>query len=265
MQLADFAERAHQQRVKRDGAQPLGQGGGITDVVVRAMAEEISAHELPSPADNQNDRTLLLFGALAAAGMKQKQAHASFVIVRGRLMLDVSTADIGEKPPTVRFVRLPDRPEPADLETAELQAADLQAADLQAADLQAAGQDSADRITAEHDPTGPEHDGARPTRYAAVICGPAAAIASPRPFLGMDALMAYARRQAVIKSGDAADPQAARRGMRVAHGIEIVVLLDRSLGGGVWVDVDPATGRPAATMSIDLTPTGFEFMPLAAA
>jgi hypothetical protein len=280
MQLADFAERAHQKRLNPHGAELLGQGGGITDIVVRAMGEEIEAHQLPSPVDNQNDRTLLLFGALAAAGRKPKKAHASFVTSQGRLMLDISAAD-GKEPPSIRFVRLPDRPAFAH-QGAQGQVEGGQqnghhvAAEQQAADEAAAGQDAAEQVadlamtdrdpgdhtTEEHEATGAAHDDEAATRYAAVICGPAAVIANRRPLLSMDTLLTYARRRAFLDSGDAADPQAARRGMRVAHGIEIVVLMDESLGGGVWVDVDPVTGRAAAAMAIDLTSDGFEFLPI---
>jgi len=40
--------------------------------------------------------------------------------------------------------------------------------------------------------------------------------------------------------------------MRAARNLEIVVLLDPSLGGGVWVDVDPDTGLPVAALAIGL-------------
>jgi hypothetical protein len=98
-----------------------------------------------------------------------------------------------------------------------------------------------------------------------VICGPAAAVAGGRPFLGMDALTTYARREAFRRFADDTDPKAARSGMRAAHSIEIVVLLDPSLDGGVWVDIDPATGSPAAAMSIAVKPAGFRFTRLGAA
>jgi hypothetical protein len=258
----------------------LGQGGGITDIVVRAMSEEIEAHQLPSPVDNQKDRMLLLFGALAAAGLEPKKPHGSFVTFRDRLVLDISAVDVSTEAPSIRFVRLPDRPAVADQgagghdeagqqtpaqSTAGQQAADQaaagqDAAEQGAADLATADRDPGDHTTPEHDATGSAHDVQAATRYAAVICGPAAFIAKHRPLLSMDALLTYARRRAFADSGDAADPQAARRGMRVAHGIEIVVLMDASLGGGVWVDVDPVTGRAAAAMAIELTSDGFEFL-----
>jgi hypothetical protein len=268
MQLADITERAHQSRLNPGGYEPLGAGGGITAEVVRAMSEEIWAHSLPRPVDSEQDRTALrLFGALAAAAPSQHGARSSFVIVRDRLMLDVY-ADIGAEPPAIRFVRLPDRPasqDAAERDAAERDAAEQDTGGEGAADLDAAEQAAAEHDTAEHEPVGPREDDERPARYAAVICGSAAVIAGRRSFLSMDALMTYARRRAFAECGNAADPEAARRGMRVAHGIEIVVLLDMSLGGGVWADVDPATGRAAATMSIDLTQDGFAFLPLHAA
>ncbi|HXZ66801.1 MAG TPA: hypothetical protein VEH05_18830 [Streptosporangiaceae bacterium] len=286
LQLADHAEREHQLRLVSKGyenvPEPLGPGGGITAEVVQAMAEAIAEKQLPAPDGSPEHRELLLFGALAAAGLNQEAARVSFVISRGRLMLDVSTADHDGTEPSTRLVRLPGRPERAEQDAGERADQDAgeraeqdagERADQDAAER--ADQDAAQRAdqgtkelaeqdTAQHDPTGPPEDGEPPARYAAVICGSAAAIAGGRPFLGMDALTTYARR-AAFRAGGLADPHAARRSMRAAHRIEVVVLLDVSLGGGVWVDVDPKTGRPAATLSIDLKQAGFQFTPLAAA
>jgi hypothetical protein len=237
MQLADFAERAHQRRLNPDGPEMLGSRGGITEVVVQAMAEAISAQNLPAPAVSEDDRADLLLGALAATDLKQvdEAGHASFVTSRGRLMVDVSTAVIDQDALSTRLVVLPSRPASLDQD--------------------AAGQDGARS----------QRGAERSARYAAVICGPASVIAGGRPFLGMDALTTYARRQAFGSVSGDTDPQAARRRMRAAHGIEIIVLLDRSLDGGVWVDVDPATGCPAAAMSIAVQAGGFRFTRLAAA
>jgi hypothetical protein len=239
-QLADFAERAHQKRLNPAGPEMLGSGGGITEAVVRAMAEAIPAQNLPGPDRNEEDRADLLLGALAATDPKQvaEAGHVSFVTLRGRLMLDVSTAAIDGESLSTRFVRLPNRSGPSD------------AGDLSEADPDAAG---------------PPDDREWPARYAAVICGPAAVIAGGRPFLGMDALTTYARRQAFRSVSDDTGPRGAGSAMRAAHNIEIVVLLDPSLGGGVWVDVDPATGLPAAAMSIAVRSAGFRFTPLTAA
>lgn len=246
MQLADFAERAHQKRLNPAGAELLGSGGGITEQVVQAMARAISAQNLPGPAVSYDDRTDLLLGALAATDPKQvgDAGHVSFVTLRGRLMLDVSTAAIDGESLSIDFVELPSRPESAE------DAADHDVADNDAAGSGAAG----------------SHGAGEPrVRYAAVICGPAAVIAGGRPFLGMDALTTCARREAFRHFNAETDPQAARSGMRAAHSIEIVVLLDPSLDGGVWVDIDPATGCPAAAMSIAVKPAGFRFTRLSAA
>lgn len=252
MQLADVAERAHQKRLDPDGYEPLGQGGGVTAEVVRAIAEAISAQRLPGPAGSDEDRALLLFGALAATDPQPvaDAGHVSFVTSRGRLMLDVSTAAIDGDSLSTRFVRLPSRSEPAEQGTAG-----------QGAGEHGAGEQGAtDRSTAAA-----QGDAELPARYAAVICGPAAVIAGGRPFLGLDTLTTYARRQAFLRSSEDGELHAARNGMRAAHSIEIVVLLDQSLGGGVWVDVDPATGCPVAAMSIALKSEGFRFRRLVAA
>ncbi len=310
LQLADHAEREHQLRLVSKGyenaPEPLGPGGGITAEVVQAMAEAIAEQQLPAPDGSPEHRELLLFGALAAAGLNQEAARVSFVVSRGRLMLDVSTAEHHETAPSMRLVRLPGRPERAAQDTGERAAQDTSASAAQDTAEQAAQdsaasaeQDTAELLqqdtgeqaaqdtaepaeqdtgepaeldtaelagqdTAQHDLTGPPEAGEPSARYAAVICGSAAAVAGGRPFLGMDALTTYARR-AAFRAGGLADPHAARRSMRAAHRIEIVVLLDVSLGGGVWVDVDPETGRPAATLSIDLKQAGFQFTPLTAA
>jgi hypothetical protein len=247
MQLADFAERAHQKRLNPASPEMLGSGGGITEAVVRAMAEVIPEQNLPGPDRSEQDRADLLLGALAATDPKRvaEAGHVSFVTLRGRLMLDVSTAAIDGESLSTRFVRLPNRSEPPDQD--------------------AAGQDAGDENAADEKPAESPDDGEWPARYAAVICGPAAVIAGGRPFLGMDALTTYARRQAFHSVSDETGPQGARSGMRAAHAIEIVVLLDPSLGGGVWVDVDPATGLPAAAMSIAVRSAGFRFTPLTAA
>ena len=257
MQLADVAERAHQKRLDPDGHEPLGQGGGVTAEVVRAIAEAISAQRLPGPAGSDEDRALLLFGALAATDPQPvaDAGHVSFVTSRGRLMLDVSTAAIDGDSLSTRFVRLPSRSEPAEQGTAGQGAAGQGAGEPGAGE-----QDAADRSTAAS-----QGDAELPARYAAVICGPAAVIAGGRPFLGLDTLTTYARRQAFLRSSEDGVLHAARNGMRAAHSIEIVVLLDQSLGGGVWVDVDPATGCPVAAMSIALKSEGFRFRRLVAA
>jgi hypothetical protein len=261
MQLADFAERAHQNRLKPGGPEMLGSGGGITEAVVLAMAEVLPGQKLTGPAGSDEDRADLLLGALAATDPKQvaEAGHVSFITLRGRLMLDVSTAPIDGELPSTRFVRLANRSEPPGPDAAGPNGAKQNAADQKAADQKAADQKAADQKAA-----GSRDGRERPARYAAVICGPAAVIAEGRPFLGMDALTTYARRQA-FSSDDDTGPEAARSRMRAAHGIEIVVLLDPSLDGGVWVDVDPATGRPAAAMSIVVGPGGFHFTRLAAA
>jgi hypothetical protein len=312
MQLADFAERAHQKRLNPSGPEMLGSGGGITEAVVRAMAEVIPPQNLPGAARSEEDRADLLLGALAATDPKRvaEAGHVSFVTLRGRLMLDVSTAAIDGESLVTRFVRLPNRSESPDRDAAGQDAAGQDAAGQNvagqnaagrdaagqdaagdnaagdnaagdnaagdnaagdnaagdnAAGDKAAGQDAADQNAPNQEPAGSRDDPERPARYAAVICGPAAVIAGGRPFLGMDALTTYARRQAFRSVSDDTGPHGARSGMRAAHGIEIVVLLDPSLGGGVWVDVDPATGLPAAVMSIAVRSAGFRFTPLTAA
>jgi hypothetical protein len=104
------------------------------------------------------------------------------------------------------------------------------------------------------------------TRTAAVVCGSAAAVADGRPYLSLDALTSFARRQALRQDGHRARPHAAAQAMHTATRLEIVVLLDPARDRGIWVDVDPATGLPAAALAIDLTtlaqPGGWQATPL---
>ncbi len=50
-------------------------------------------------------------------------------------------------------------------------------------------------------------------------------------------------------------PETVGEGMRAARSLEIVVLFDPTLGGGLWTDVDPSRGRPAAALAYQLTNT----------
>ena len=42
--------------------------------------------------------------------------------------------------------------------------------------------------------------------------------------------------------------------MRLASALEIVVLIDFVLNGGIWIDVNPGTGEAQATLLIDGLP-----------
>jgi len=45
---------------------------------------------------------------------------------------------------------------------------------------------------------------------------------------------------------------AAGGGLVAARNLEVVVLLEEALGGGLWIDVDRTTGRAAAALAIGL-------------
>jgi hypothetical protein len=86
---------------------------------------------------------------------------------------------------------------------------------------------------------------------AALIWGPAAAIADGRRYLSTDALMSYARTQAFDQLYRHSAATAAQ-GMRAVRGLEVVVLLDKSIGGGLWIDVDPETGCASVALAIEV-------------
>jgi hypothetical protein len=91
--------------------------------------------------------------------------------------------------------------------------------------------------------------------YAAVIHGPAAAMANGSPYVSVDAIASYARKEAFRQVWDSA-PDRAAAGVRTARSLEIVLLIDPQLGGGLWIDIDPATGHPASAFAIELAGPG---------
>jgi hypothetical protein len=228
-QVADFADFAHRSRIAPpDSAEPLqalGCNGGITATVVERMAavlfEKDAVPGLGADQRTQTDSLLLSLVAPEKPAELTERQRELFVSWRGRLALDVSMAVIGRKPVTT-VVRLDDHPD----------------RQLPAGDGQVSGASDRDHTTG----------------CAALIVGSAAYIAGDRPYLSLDALMAYARSEVYRPSGPAgaADLQAARN-------LEIIVLLDRSLGGGLWIDVDRANGRAAAALAIGLSPTRARF------
>jgi hypothetical protein len=222
-QVADFADFAHRGRVNLLDYPALGSGGGITAQVVRTIAAEAIRVRLePALVIDELALSDLLMLALVAPknpiDLTERQKE-SFRLARGQLMLDVSAAQVGPVPPVTRLV-VP--PVPSPLEPAAADEETHAAAD-------------------DGDPQAPA---------AAVIVG-AAAIAE-RPFLSLDSVLSHARRAVFRGVSPARHAQTAGNGMRAARRLEIVVLLDSSLGGGLWIDIDPETSRPAAALAITL-------------
>jgi hypothetical protein len=87
-----------------------------------------------------------------------------------------------------------------------------------------------------------------------VIWGSAADIGAAAGTGVLDAavLLSWARKQAFGKIY-AGVPDAAAAAMRAVRDLEVLVLLDPGIGGGLWVDVDPVTQAPAATLLIEMT------------
>jgi RimJ/RimL family protein N-acetyltransferase len=95
-----------------------------------------------------------------------------------------------------------------------------------------------------------------------LIWGPAGDVAAAAGGAVLDAgaLVSWARQQAFSKIYTD-EPGSAAAAVRAASGLEIVLLLDPGIGGGLWVDVDPVAQAPAATLLVEMTlPPGGERM-----
>jgi hypothetical protein len=208
-QVADFADFTHRGRAKLpDQLRALGSGGGITAQVVRTIAAEVIRAKL-APWLGTDEQTLSesLMLSLVAPGNPvelTENQRASFVVTRGQLMIDVSTAEVGGEEPVTVLVALP----------------------------------------------APAGGGDSPPPAAAVIVG--AATVANRPYVSLDRLMTHARRAIFEKVSSAGDAQNTGGGLRAARKLEIVVLLEPALGGGLWIDVNPATSLPEAALAIAL-------------
>lgn len=227
-QVADFADFAHRSRIAPDSAdalQALGCGGGVTAVAVEHMAAELFGKQVVDllGADQQTLTDSLLLSLVAPEDPEKltERQRELFVSWRGRLALDVSMAEIGEEPVTT-VIRPGDHPE------RQLPAGGAEASTASAIDL-----------------TAP---------CAALIVGSAAFIAGDRPYLSLDTLMTYARNKVYRSSGPAGAPATQAAGLQAARNLEVVLLLDRSLCGGLWVDIDRANGRAAAALAVRLSP-----------
>jgi RimJ/RimL family protein N-acetyltransferase len=87
-----------------------------------------------------------------------------------------------------------------------------------------------------------------------LIWGPAGDVAAAAGGAVLDAgaLVSWARQQAFSKIYTD-EPGSAAAAVRAASGLEIVLLLDPGIGGGLWVDVDPVAQAPAATLLVEMT------------
>ena len=224
-QVADFADFAHRERSKLpDELTALGSGGGITAQVVRKVAAEVIRVNLAPwlGADEQALTYSLMLSLVAPSDMVElsDSQRASFVLTRGQLMIDVSTAELGREKPETRLVAPPSRQVPGEM---------------------AADGGVASAATAR---------GAESPRPAAVVFVGAAAVAT-RPYVSLDRLMTKARRAIFEQVSSAGDAQNAGSGLKAASNLEIVVLLEKALGGGLWIDVNPKTRLPTAALAID--------------
>jgi hypothetical protein len=225
-QVAEFADFMHRERSKLpDELTALGSGGGITAQVVRTLAAEVIRTKLaPWLGTDEQALTDWVMRSLAApCGMVHlnDSQRASFVLTRGQqFMIDVSTAELGHEAPVTRLVAPPPQQAPEEM--------------------------TADEGVA---PTATAHGAAAPLPAAAVFVG-AAAVAK-RPYVSLDRLMTKARRAIFEHVSSAGDAQNAASGLKAASNLEIVVLLEKALGGGLWIDVNPKTRLPTAALAID--------------
>jgi hypothetical protein len=214
-QVADFADFAHRGRVNLPDLAALGSGGGVTAQVVRTIAAEaIRAQLVPALGADEQALCDVLMLALVAPGDPVELTENQYESFRLSRGQLMLDVSAAEVGPGRPVTRLVAPP--------------VQLRPEQAA---ASGGDS-------------------PPPAAAVIVG-AGAIAE-RPFLSLESVLSHARRAVFRQLSPARQAQTAGLGMRAARGLEIVVLLEKSLGGGLWIDIDPATSLPAAALAITL-------------
>lgn len=93
-------------------------------------------------------------------------------------------------------------------------------------------------------------DNGTPPQVAVIVSGSARIVAAGRRILDADTLVRFAREMLfrTVHDGSFASAELV---MRICCALEIVVLLDPAINGGMWVDVDPTTGTAAATLLID--------------
>jgi hypothetical protein len=217
-QVADFAEYAHRSRVPSlTDSNVLGSGGGITTAVLRAVAAAMIETQPVAglgtdPAELTESLLLSLVEPGEPATLTEAQAGC-FVGVRGRLVLDGTVLDPAERPPATSIVWPDGQPEPA------------------------GPAEPVDGVQPDTASTASTASTMRPC--AVLIVASVRSLAGDRPCLSLDELMAYARREAFSLSG-----------IRAARNVEIVVLLDQTIGGGIWVDADPVNGQPVAALAI---------------
>jgi cyanophycinase len=87
-----------------------------------------------------------------------------------------------------------------------------------------------------------------------VIWGSARDIAAEAetPIIDAGTLLSWARKRAFRKLY-AGQPASAAAAMRLTRDLEVVLLLDPVIGGGLWVDVDPVSQLPATTLLVEMT------------
>jgi hypothetical protein len=104
--------------------------------------------------------------------------------------------------------------------------------------------------------TGSSTSGGRATAgkvTGVVVWGSAAAIAAwaNSPILSARILLQYIKRRIFDEIYDGSAISVARQ-RKAVRNLEVIIFLDTTTGVGLWVDVDPATQEPAATLFINI-------------
>jgi hypothetical protein len=230
-QLTEFVELAHRLRVPSLKAKlAIGSGEWISSAAARSAAFVISTYLLVGARD-ADEMTDTLMRPLVVPGErgdgKEIGVELPIAISHGRILIDTSMSAGGAQPAHFRLVRVNERPELWP------------------------DQAQPDQTPAPGNSREPE----RSAGTAAVIWGSAAAIPGGHPYLSIDVLMSYARKNA-FASVDDGSPASVERAMRAARDLEVVVLLDQAMGGGLWIDVDRESGQPAAVLALELHNAG---------
>jgi hypothetical protein len=241
-QLTEFVELAHRLRVPSlKDKLAIGAGEWVSTAAARSAAYVISTYLLVGArdADEMTDKLMrpLLVVSLKQADGEDIGVDLPIACSHGRILIDTSMSAGGSPPPHFRLVRVNERPEL------------WPASSPPETPTQADAADAGARADADAHAAGAEPD--RSAGTAAVIWGSAAAIAGGHPYLSIEALMSYARKNA-FASADDGGAASAEQAMRAARDLEVVVLLDQSMGGGLWIDVDRENGQPAAVLAVEL-------------
>jgi hypothetical protein len=266
-QLSEFVELSHRLRVPSLADQlVIGEGEWISTTMIRATAVVICDSIYPGVTGRGHLIDLLMRGLVQPTthqDVEDSDLVLPVITTDGRIFFDLSTSPNSGVYPEFRLIRVDDRPElwlpPEGAESYEPDGVDDYSGDQVAAiaptrDLGAqpgkvmgAWPTKAATYELPRECAGPPEVAGT----GALIWGSAAAIARGRSFLDADFIVSYAQRKSFGSVYDG-DPNSTGLAVLAAKNLEIVVMLDPAMSSAFWIDVDPATGEPAAVLVIDL-------------